>query len=229
MKTILLAMATAAIAFSPGSAAPTEVQTAPAPQAVQADASQAPARAPDMPVTPPVAPAAPKAASALATLGTGTPPAQTSGDRWSDLDDTHRYLLIMGSVDGYAAAGTGAPCFPGNDNTGLDSKLKQAGFTDADPATLPEAMAKIAAPKEQCTGTQMRGYGNKLLKTMPDDHLATYLTGVVRAYSRIKACPAKAQGYAAATVTAAIFTGSDEAQPVTIIAPALVEGCKGPA
>jgi len=134
----------------------------------------------------------------------------------------------MGTVDGYGAAGAGAPCFPGNDNTTLDAKLKASGFVDADPTTLPEAMARIGAAKEQCTGQQTRGYPNKLLKGMPDDHIAIYLTGVIRAYSRIKPCETRNQGYAAAAVAASIFMSPDDAQPIAVMTPALAEGCKGP-
>lgn len=217
MRTIILAMATMGVAASAVAAVPTQQGGWPASIAAPAQSAPAPASAP-----------AAMPSADLAKLGAATTPAAATAERWSDVDDTHRYLLIMGTVDGFGAAGKGSPCFPGNDNTGLDAKLKAAGFAEADPATLAEAMTRIGTAKEQCTGQQSRGYPNKLLKGMPDDHLATYLTGVVRAYSRIQPCEAKNQAYAAATAAAAVFIGDDDAQPVSILAPALAEGCKGP-
>lgn len=218
MKIMILALATAGFAAS-------AIAASPAPQQGGWPASI------DKPATAaqsaPVAAPTGTTAADLARLG-DVPPAAATAEKWSDLDDTHRYLLIMGTVDGFGAAGKGAPCFPGNDNTGLDAKLRTAGFSDSDPATLAEAMEKIGTPKERCTAQQSRGYPNKLLKGMPDDHLATYLTGVVRAYSRVQPCEPKNQAYAGAAAAAAVFIGQDDAQPVSVLAPALVEGCKGP-
>lgn len=219
MKTIILALATAGIAAS-------AIAASPAPQQGGWPASIEKPAATEQ--TTPTAPPNAMPSADLGRLGDGTPPAAATAEKWSDLDDTHRYLLIMGTVDGFGAAGKGAPCFPGNDNTGLDAKLKAAGFSDADPATLAEAMTRIGTPKEQCTSQQSRGYPNKLLKGMPDDHLATYLTGVVRAYSSVQPCEAKNQAYAGAAAAAAVFIGQDDAQPVSVLAPALAEGCKGP-
>lgn len=220
MKTILLASAAALLAVSAGASARADVQTAPAWNIPPA-------------TTTPEAPVAPAVAGEVATRPQVAAPAQNApspnaSDHWSGLDDSSRYLLIMGSLDGFSAAGPGSPCFPGSDNQGIDGKLKAAGFGDRDPDGLPAELRKLSAPAEQCTGPGMRGYGNQLLKTMPDAHLATYLHGLVRAYASLKPCTVTNQQYAAAMVTAAVMTGADDAQPGSIVGPALVEGCKGP-
>lgn len=222
MKTLLLASAAALLAMSAGASA-------------SADAQDTPAQAAPVLTTQPWAiPAAPSTPTEVErtvapTQSTASPaPSPISSDRWSGLDDNSRYLLIMGSLDGFSAAGPGSPCFPGSDNRGIDGRLTEAGFADKDPDGLPAELRKLSAPAEQCTGPGMRGYGNQLLKTMPDAHLATYLHGLVRAYASIRPCTADNQQYAAATVVAAIMTGADDAQPGTVVGPALVEGCKGP-
>lgn len=200
-----------------------------APAAPVVDATSAPAVAPSIPLQKAGdAPAtAPSADTAVERMAEGNAPIATHADHWDDLPDTSRYLMIMGSVDGFASAGAGAPCFPGQNNSTLDEALKKGGFGDKDPDALPEALTKLSSPKEQCQTAGRRGYSNNLLKTMPDPHLATYLTGLIRSYARIKPCPAEAQGYAAAMVTTAVFASPDEAQPIEVIAPALTEGCKG--
>lgn len=220
MKTILLASAAALLAVSAGASARADVQAAPAWNIPAATAT------PDAPVSPEagtVVTTQPQVAAVAAPA-----PSPNSSDRWSGLDDSSRYLLIMGSLDGFSAAGPGSPCFPGTDNQGIDGRLKAAGFGDKDPDGLPAELKKLSAPAEQCGGPGMRGYGNQLLKTMPDAHLATYLHGLVRAYASLRTCTPTNQQYAAAMVTAAVMTGADDAQPGTIVGPALVEGCKGP-
>jgi hypothetical protein len=214
MKTILMASAAALLALSTGAGAQADMQTAPT-SAV------------------PTAPVTPNADAIVTTRPEVAAPAQaapspTSSDRWSGLDDSSRYLLIMGSLDGFSAAGPGSPCFPGSDNQSIDAKLGAAGFADRNPDGLPAELKKLSAPAEQCTGPGLRGYGNKLLKTMPDAHLATYLHGLVRSYASLKPCTTANQQYAAANVAAAIMTAPDDAQPANVVGPALVEGCKGP-
>lgn len=196
---------------------------------VDGPAAQAPAVAPAIPLAKPGETPAQtvQQPSAVGQLAEGSSPVVTHADRWDKLPDTSRYLMIMGSVDGFASAGAGAPCFPGQNNSTLDEALGKQGFGAKDPDALPEALTKLSAPKEQCQAPAKRGYSNNLLKTMPDQHLATYLTGLIRSYARIKSCPADAQGYAAAMVTTAIFASPDDAQPIDVIQPALVEGCKG--
>src|SRR3546814_12487206 len=50
---------------------------------------------------------------------------QTSADgKWGTLDDTARFLYIMGTDDGFSAAGAGSPCFPGKDNSTLALELR---------------------------------------------------------------------------------------------------------
>lgn len=161
---------------------------------------------------------------------TTSPEAPTAAEieSYDKLDDNTRYLLIMGSVDGFAATGPGAPCFPGKDNKRLDQELKQNDFTQANPATMPGALMKLRAAPEECVDKQVRGYQNGMLKSMPNEHLATYLSGAVRAYAAIKSCPTKNQTYAAATTAAAIFSAADDAQPTDVLTPALAEGCAGP-
>lgn len=198
-----------------------------------ASTGSAPAVAPAIPLqkagdaVPTTTTNAPEASTAVGRMAEGNAPIATHADHWDDLPDTSRYLMIMGSVDGFASAGPGAPCFPGQNNSTLDEGLKKAGFGQKDPDALPEALTKLAASKDQCQSAGKRGYSNDLLKTMPDPHLATYLTGLIRSYARIKPCPAETQGYAAAMVTTAVFASPSEAQPIDVIAPALAEGCKG--
>lgn len=244
MKTIILAALLAGTTTIPAllaaQTAPTpttSTSTSTAPQGVKpADgpASEAPAVAPAIPLANPgdapsvtATSTVPAPTSAVKQLSEGNAPASTQADTWEKLEDSTRYLMIMGAADGFAAAGPGSPCFPGENNSTLDASLKKTGFGAKDPDGLPEALTKLSAPKDKCQATTMRGYSNSLLKTMPDQHLATYLTGLVRSYARLKPCPAQAQGYAAAMVTTAIFTGADDAQPLAIIQPAIVEGCKG--
>lgn len=235
MKTLILAALLAGATTVPALHA---AQTGPAPTSqgvkpADGPAADAPAVAPAIPLAAPgdrsvtATSAVPAPTTAVDQLVDGNAPPSTQADAWDKLEDSTRYLMIMGAVDGYATAGPGAPCFPGENNSSLDASLKKAGFGSKDPDGLPEALSKLSAPKERCEGATKRGYSNNLLKTMPDQHLATYLTGLVRSYARFKPCPAQAQGYAAAMVTTAIFTGADEAQPIDVIRPAIVEGCKG--
>lgn len=148
-------------------------------------------------------------------------------ERWTDLSETERYLLIMGTADGFSAAGAGAPCFPGKDNTALDDQLQAAGFGSMDPTTLPGALADLSAAAEECNSAPQRGYDTSLLKSMPDEHLATYLTGAVQGYASIRACDISNHSYAAATATAAIFSTPSASAPASVLSEALAEGCLG--
>lgn len=150
-----------------------------------------------------------------------------SANNWGALDDTSRYLLIMGTNDGFAAAGSGTPCFPGKDNSMLVSELTEIGFDSSDPIDLTEGLVKIAQKTGSCASHPKRGYNAELLRTMPDNHLALYLTGAVRGYGKFKSCPVEHHAYAAATAAAAIITSEGDVQPATILAEALQEGCAG--
>jgi hypothetical protein len=235
MKSLLILAASGALALSPASAVDKTQDALQVDTAAQiSDPALAPRIAPTLPLTADtdaktVAAPAPAQKTDLANLGSGTAPASTAGDTWETLDDTSRYLLIMGSADGFSAAGPGSPCFPGRDNAKIDATLRAGAFAKADPDGLPEAMKAISDAPETCKTTPTRGYTANLLKTMPDKDLAVYLTGLVRSYARIKPCVVDNQGYAAAMVAAAIFTASDAAQPNQVIAPAIAEGCKGSA
>lgn len=145
---------------------------------------------------------------------------------FGELDDSSRYLYIMGSVDGFGAGGPGSPCFPEKDNVRLDQELKQAGFANEMPTKLPTALMTLRAAPELCMDKARRSYTASLLKTMPNEHLTVYLTGLVRAYASIKECPASSHQRAAANAAAAIFSADDSAQPNDILTPALIDGCK---
>lgn len=147
-------------------------------------------------------------------------------EAWGALDDSHRYLLIMGTADGFASAGAGAPCFPGKDNAALDEQLRQNSELKS-PSELPQALKTLSASSDQCDKPGQRGYTVQLLKSMSNEHLSAYLSGVVRGYAHLGKCSAETHQYAAATVIAAIFAAPDTTQPVDVIAPALEEGCRG--
>jgi hypothetical protein len=218
MKKLIWALATSAICFA---AAPAVSANIDVPAGWESAVAQAPAA--QVQEQAPVEAAKSGATDLLAQLGEAKSVA--SAARWSDLDDSNRYLLIMGSVDGFASAGAGAPCFPGNDNASLDAKLAKAGFADKDPADLAAALTKLGTPADQCGGGQMRGYGNKLLKTMPDSHLSAYITGMVRAYAAVHPCSTAGQVSAGTDVAAAILAGDDFAQPAALTAPILAASC----
>lgn len=152
----------------------------------------------------------------------------TDQQKWGSLDDNSRYLLIMGTADGFAAAGDNAPCFPGKDNLGLDADLKAAGFGDKSHVGLADELSKLSAPSAQCAMNKKRGYDAGLLKSMPDTHLALYLTGAVRGYAKLKDCEASNHPYAAATATAALLTELESELPSDILSKAFAEGCAGP-
>ena len=166
------------------------------------------------------------------TAGQSTPPVSedaSADNSWNSLDDTTRFLSIMGTADGFSAAGAGTPCFPGKDNNKLDLELKSAGFSSKSTTDLAPALALLSSPTEQCSKTPKRGYTSELLKTMPDDHLAIYLTGAVRGYAHVKSCAAENHSYAAAAIAAEIFAASIGQQPHEIISSALKDGCAPPA
>lgn len=167
-------------------------------------------------------------AAVLKNLGAGPDQKAAANEKWGDIDDTGRYLLIMGTADGFAAAGPGSPCFPGKDNSTLDRDVKAAGMDAKSPLELAEALKKIAGPSSQCLGPALRGYDTDLIRGMTDENLALYLTGVVRGYAAVKPCPVEMHGAAAAVVAAELF-GADEAQnPVSVIAPVIAKGCSKP-
>lgn len=218
MKTLIWALACAAIGFAAAPATSASIDVPPGWESAIAQTTADEAEAPA-----PVPSGTGEATDLLSQLGVSNEAGKAG--KWSDLDDSNRYLLIMGSVDGFASAGTGAPCFPGNDNAGLDAKLTKAGFGDKDPAELAAALTKLGTPSAKCGAGQMRGYGNQLLKTMPDAHLSAYITGMVRAFASIHPCSASAQATAGTEVAAAILAGDDFAQPATLTAPVLAASC----
>src|SRR3546814_20654865 len=72
---------------------------------------------------------------------------QTSADgKWGTLDDTARFLSIMGTADGFSAAGAGSPCFPGKDNSKQDLDLKPAGFDTKKPPAQSPTLAPLSSP-----------------------------------------------------------------------------------
>lgn len=148
---------------------------------------------------------------------------------WGTLDDTTRFLSIMGTADGFSAAGAGSPCFPGKDNNKLDIELKAAGFDSKNPTELAASLAQISSPAEQCAKVPQRGYSTDLLKSMPDDHLAIYITGAVRGYAHIKTCMPEDHAYAAAAIAAELFTVKTATPAHEVIASALANGCAQPA
>jgi hypothetical protein len=164
-------------------------------------------------------------ATALGALGNAAPAAVDAKAKWDSIDETTRYLMIMGTIDGFTATGSGAPCFPGNDNTKLDSRLKAAGFGSEDHGGLPAALAKLSAPKAECVATTKRGYTTDLLKSMTDAHIAAYLSAVVRGYAHLKPCPATNYSYAASTIAADLFALPAPKDPAALIGPAMVTSC----
>lgn len=223
---ILAALLVAAIG-SPGQTA-----SAPAPkptQAIVAAPEKAPAVAPDIPLSKdaPVAGAketGPK--DDLTALADGDAPKEIE-PRWKSISKERRRLLIMGSSDGFAAAGAAAPCFPGRDAETLDSQLIASGFGDSYAERLPEALSKIAATTSACTDPSDRTYDAGYLMKLPDYDLAVYVTGAVRAYARAKACPSEAQSGAALTAVMVMGTAGPSASPVDALRIGLGEGCAG--
>lgn len=162
------------------------------------------------------------------TLGNlGTEDAPVDGN-WGTLDDTTRFLSIMGTADGFSAGGVNSPCFPGKDNSKLDLELKAAGFDAKHSVDLADALALLSAPADQCAKVPQRGYNSDLLKTMPDAHLAIYLTGAVRGYAKVKTCAPEDHAYAAAAIAAEIFAAKTPTQSPEIISAALASECGQP-
>lgn len=210
-KMTLIAIAGLAIAITPALA---QTDTAPSGPAIIAAEDHSAHAAPDLQVAP--------KGEALGALGAGQ---ATIDVNWDNLDDTTRFLSIMGTADGFSAAGAGSPCFPGKDNAKLDVELKAAGFGAKNGTELAGALTLLSAPAEQCKSAPQRGYSSDLLKTMPDEHLATYLSGVVRGYSQIKTCAVENHPYAAATIAAELFATTTPKAPHELISAALAGGC----
>lgn len=160
-------------------------------------------------------------------LADNAPTAASADETWASLDDTERYLLIMGAVDGFAAAGAGAPCFPGKDNAALDEDLNAAGFANGDPVTLPAQLAALSASPAECQAAAARGYDSSLLQSMPDEHLATYLTGAIRGYATVATCAPQNHSYAAGLAIASVFETAEPTPPAMILGDAFKEGCQG--
>lgn len=162
----------------------------------------------------------------LGKVGGQLTPEPVKDEAWDALDDSHRFLLIMGTADGFASAGAGSPCFPGMDNAALDEQLRHNADLKS-PSDLPQALKALSGNPDQCAQPGQRGYTVQLLKSMSNEHLSAYLSGVVRGYAHLRKCPEETHQYAAATVIAAVFAASETAQPVDVIAPAIEEGCRG--
>lgn len=210
-KYMLIACAAAAIAMTPAVA-----QT----NLLEGEATEAPEAVSTAPVE-----ILPEESTALADLGSAEQPAN---DNWDSLDDTTRYLSIMGTADGFSAGGAGSPCFPGKDNAKLDVELKAAGFGSKSLDELAGELAKLSAPASECSSIPQRGYNSELLKSMPDAHLATYLTAAVRGFATTKTCAPSDHGFAAATIAAEIFATQDAKAPHDLISGALANGCEQP-
>src|SRR3546814_8085665 len=91
----------------------------------------------------------------------------TSADgKWGTLDDTARFLSIMGTADGFSAAGAGSPCFPGKDNSKLDLDLKAAGFDTKAPTELAAALAQLSSPASECAKLRSEEHKSELQSLM---------------------------------------------------------------
>lgn len=147
-------------------------------------------------------------------------------DTWASNDTTSRHLLIMGTIDGFSATALPTPCFLGQDNNAVDAALTASGFAQTQTASLPKALATLPGAK-LCEGRAQRGYDTGLLKSMPDEHLAIYLTGAVRGYAQYQNCPEQHHQYAAATAAAAIYSATSTETPASVLQRAFAEGCRG--
>jgi hypothetical protein len=207
--------------------------------AMQAGASSAPAATPDpknapkiAPNIPLVDPAAPKSTARdegpIAQLEDGVAPPSVENVAWKDVPDTTRYLMIMGTTDGFAAAGGKAPCFVGRTSEDLDKALSTTPFAAKDPAGLPEALSAVTG-SAACTDDVGRSYGAGFLRKLSDTNLAVYLTSVVRGYTRIHPCGPQGQGTAAKAAAVEFFTAADDAAPVPLLRRSLTSGCAVPA
>lgn len=202
-------------------------QTAP----IAADPIRAPAVAPNIPLvsegsdkgsTQPLQ-ASPR--TELAALTDGEPPATAQAATWKAIPEAKRRLLIMGSTDGFAVAGPKAPCFSGRTVEKLDQELMAAGFGDKSPDRLPEAMSFIASDGASCTDAAPRNYDTAYLYGLPEESLALYLTGVIRAYARISPCPAEAQSNAALLTLSVLGLAPPGTNPIVALKASVVEGC----
>lgn len=204
---------------------------APQAAAIAADPVKAPAVAPNIPLvseasdkgSTPQPQAGPR--TELGALADGEPPATAQAATWKSIPEAKRRLLIMGSSDGFAVAGPKAPCFAGRTVERLDQELMAAGFGDKSPDRLPEAMSFIATEGASCADAPSRSYDTAYLYALPEESLALYLTGVIRAYARISPCPAEAQSNAALLTLSVLGLAPQGTNPITALKASVVEGC----
>ncbi len=173
--------------------------------------------------TPPSDALPPPDAQDLASLG--DVPGSTGTVAWNAVPVMRRYVMIMGTSDGFAAAGVGAPCFPGRSNSAIDQELAASGFSEQDSSRLPAAMKAIAADPSKCVDVGRRSYDSAFLLRMNETDLAAYLTSVVSGYTTVKPCPASKHAYAATLAITAIGMAEDDANPVEPLRIALDEAC----
>jgi hypothetical protein len=226
---ILAAMLLAAASPAPQAVAVRTQAASPRDGAIVADPAKAPEVAPDIPLTTgDQSKGRPAPKDDLAALSDGDSPKEIE-PVWKDIASERRRLLIMGSSDGAAAAGAAAPCFPGRDASRLDDQLIAAGFGGSYAERLPEALARIAASSTACAAPTQRTYGADFVVGLPNDDLAVYVTGAVRAYARVRPCAAESQSAAASAAVSALRNAGTGTGPVEALRSGLDRGCAAPA
>ena len=151
----------------------------------------------------------------------------TYGATWADVEETNRHILIMSSIDGFAAAGDSGPCFKGSTNATIDETLMDSAFSGQDPTGLPGALSGLANASTECEDKK-RSYDTSLMREMSDAHLSIYLTGAVAAYASKTGCPQTRHAAAAMTAATAIFGSDGSESPSDVLKPAFVEACADP-
>ena len=147
------------------------------------------------------------------------------GETWTSVDETQRHVLIMSSIDGFAAAGSSGPCFKESTNASIDESLMNKGFGSEDPAELPGALGSLDGASDDC-GEQTRSYSASLIQGMSDEHLAVYLTGAITAYSSKADCPEDRREAAAMSAAAAMLSADSNDAPSLVLRGAFAEACK---
>lgn len=196
---------------------------------IAADPANAPKVAPSIPLVAKGAEAgeakAPVRTDALSALADGDAPEASQAADWKSIPDAKRRMLIMGSIDGFTIAGDRAPCFSGRSPEDIDRALIAAGFGDKSPERLPEAMGFVSDGKAGCPDAVTRTYDTAHLFNLPEESLALYLTGAIRAYARIQPCPSDAQSYAALLTIGVLRIAEPGTNPIAALKASVVEGC----
>ena len=146
------------------------------------------------------------------------------GDTWAEVDETNRHILIMSSIDGFAAAGNTGPCFKQSTNATIDESLMDAGFGSESPTGLPRKLGFLSEATDDCADRK-RSYDTSLIQGMSDTHLSIYLTGAVAAYSDKAECPTNRHTAAAMTAAAAILSADPTEAPANVLRSAFQSGC----